>query len=243
MSQPPRFFVDGKCEPGAVVALEPSDGRHARLVLRLRVGDPIVVACDGSAWDALITEASSDQTQARIESARAERSGELLVFVTVLQALTKGAKFDEIVEKTVELGARRIVPVRCERSYAEGGTHRLERWRRIARAAAMQSRRRFLPTVEAPRDWGDAIQLGREQPVLVAYEGAHAGSLAAALAKAKNAEPFAIAVGPEGGLAPAEVDAARAAGCTLVSLGPTILRTETAAAALLAACAACRGWW
>lgn len=243
MNQPPRFFVAAKCAPGAAVTLEPADARHARLVLRMRSDDPIVVVCDGSAWDARLIEMSGDQTLARIEASRNEKGGELPAFVTVMQALTKGAKFDEIVEKTVELGARRIVPLRCERSYGEADQRKLERWRRVARAAAMQSRRRFLPTVEAPRDWSETVQLAREQLVLVAHEDALPGSLATALAKAKNGGPFAIAVGPEGGLAQAEVEAAQAARCALVSLGPTILRTETAAAALLAACAALRGWW
>ena len=243
MTQPHRFFVDTACAPGSEVPLDPADARHARLVLRLRPGDPIIVAHDGSTWDAALVHLDGDRVTARIEAARSDRDGELPAFVTVLQAITKGAKFDEIVEKSVELGARRIVPVRCERSYGDAGAHKLERWRRIARAAAMQSRRRFVPEVDAPIAWNDAVKLGQTQPVLVAYEAIPPGGLAHALAKASTNGSLAIAVGPEGGLAPAEVEAAQAAGCTLVSLGPTILRTETAAAALLAACAACRGWW
>jgi len=239
----PRFFVDAPCTPGAQVTLRSDDVRHARLVLRMRAGDPVVVVCDGSAWDARLSQVSAGRTTARIDALRSEQGGELPAFVTVLQAVPKGAKFDDVVEKTVELGARRIVPVRCERGYADAGDRKLERWRRIARAAAMQSRRRFVPEVESPIAWAQGVRLARSQPVLVAYERAPSGSLAAALAKSSDGKPFAIAIGPEGGLAPAEVDAARAAGCDFVSLGPTTLRTETAAAALLAACAACRGWW
>ena len=242
MSQP-RFFVDARCSPGVEVTLRTDDARHARLVLRMRAGDSVVVVCDGAAWAARLSQVSANQTTARIDAMRAEQGGELPAFVTVLQALPKGAKFDDIVEKTVELGARRIVPVRCERGYADAGDRKLERWRRIARAAAMQSRRRFVPEVDSPIAWSDGVLLARSQPVLVAYERALSGTLAAALAKSQDGMPFAIAVGPEGGLAPAEVDAAQAAGCELVSLGPTTLRTETAAAALLVACAAYRGWW
>lgn len=235
--------MDSACAPGSEVSLDPADARHARLVLRLHPGDPIVVVHDGLAYDAALITASGDRATVRLEAERGERGGELPAFVTVLQAITKGTKFEEVVEKTVELGARRIVPVRCERSYGEAGAHKLERWRRIARAAAMQSRRRFLPVVDAPLAWSDAVQLGRSQPVLIAHEAAQPGSLVSTLAKMKSAGALSIAVGAEGGLTGTEIRAAREAGCALVSLGPTILRTETAAAALLAASAALLGWW
>jgi 16S rRNA (uracil1498-N3)-methyltransferase len=239
----PRFFVDAACSPGAEITLHAHDAHHVRVVLRLREGDAIVAVHGGSAWNARLLADAGDSLKARIENAREERGGELPAFVSVLQAVTKGAKFDEVVEKTVELGAARIVPVRCERSYAEAGPQKLERWRRIARAAAMQSRRRHLPVVEAPLAWKEAIKLARTQPVLVAYEGQQSGSFAPAVERVRDLESFAIAVGPEGGLTKTEVDAAGDAGASFVSLGPTILRTETAAVAMLAGCAARLGWW
>jgi 16S rRNA (uracil1498-N3)-methyltransferase len=166
------------------------------------------------------------------------------VEVTVLQAVTKGARFDDVVEKTVELGARRIVPVECARSYGEATEHKVERWRRIARAAAQQSRRRSLPAVEEPATWETAIaRHASMMPVVVGWERSTKGSLAEVIRRCAGAVALAIAVGPEGSLTDEEIEFARCAGCSMAWLGPTILRTDTAAAAMLAAIASGCGWW
>ncbi|MBV8081427.1 MAG: RsmE family RNA methyltransferase [Candidatus Eremiobacteraeota bacterium] len=237
----PRFFTDAPCSAGALVDLGAEDTNHATRVLRLHDGDALVVINDGVAWDATLRGSDSRQPRAELTGRRDEQGGELPVATTVIQAITKGTKFDDVVEKTVELGARRIVPAMCERSYAQAGDAKIERWRRIARAAAQQSRRRYIPVITAAAPWAHALALVR--PTIVAYEDAPAGSFAQAVRESGNAREIALAVGPEGGLAPADVEAARAARCALVSLGPTILRTETAAAAMLAALASTAGWW
>ncbi|HME82858.1 MAG TPA: 16S rRNA (uracil(1498)-N(3))-methyltransferase [Candidatus Eremiobacteraceae bacterium] len=240
----PRFFVDTACRPGLEVELHADDAHHATHVLRMHGGDALIVLHGGKAWDATLIEGEAGAVRAHVAKSRDESLGELPVGVSVLQALVKGAKFDDVVEKTVELGARRIVPVHCERSYADASRHRLDRWRRIARSAAQQARRLHVPVIAEPMGWADALQAFRgDARPLVAYENAPAGSFAEALRGIAGARDIAIAIGPEGGLTAAEVEAARAAGCALVSLGPTILRTETAAAAMLAALAAGAGWW
>ena len=240
----PRFFVDEVCERGKDVSLDPGDAGHAHRVLRMRAGDAVILVRDGQAWDAVLTQIGSSAARALVGDARHETGGELPAAVTVMQALTKGAKFDFVVEKAVELGVQRIVPVRCERSYAEAGTHKLERWRRIARSAAAQARRRHVPAIAEPAAWAQALAEWHDAPApIVAYENASAGTLTPALRDACGAQRIAIAIGPEGGLTDAEVEAARRTGCALVSLGPTTLRTETAALALLAALAAQCGWW
>lgn len=236
-----RFFTDAACSPKALVDMSADDSHHVLHVLRLREGDAIVMVHDGVAWDAAIASAARDSVRAQIEGKRDEAGGELPVAITVIQALTKGAKFDDVVEKVVELGARRIVPAICERSSADVRGAKLERWRRIARAAAQQSRRRFLPVVTSPEPWASAVASTR--PTIVAYEAAARGSFERAARDVGKAPEIAIAVGPEGGLSEVDVEAARVAGAALVSLGPTILRTETAAAAMLAALASTAGWW
>ena len=97
------------------MALETQDLGHAARVLRLRPGDAIAVISSGRVWDATLIDVGLRATHARIVAEVVDAGGELPVDVTVLQALTKGEKFDEVVEKCVELGARRIVPVVCER--------------------------------------------------------------------------------------------------------------------------------
>lgn len=237
----PRFFVPGRATAGVELALESDDAHHAAHVLRLGPGDQVVVTDAAQSWDAEIIAVEKNGVRARVLREATERGAELPIAITVLQALTKGAKFDDVVEKCVELGATRIIPVRCARSYADATSTRRDRWRRIARAAAMQSRRRIITGVDEPTAWGDAIaSLG--VPLLVAWEHAPAGSLATTLSELASTNALAIAVGPEGSFTDDEIRMARERGASLVSLGPTILRTETAAAALLAAIASRFGW-
>jgi 16S rRNA (uracil1498-N3)-methyltransferase len=165
------------------------------------------------------------------------------VAVTVLQAVPKGLKMDDVVEKVVELGAAAIQPIRCARSYGGDPPAKVKRWQRIARAAAQQSRRLVVPTVAEPVRFSEALaSASAATKVLVAYERAEPQSLAAAL-RASSEQPLSILVGPEGSFTDDELQLARDVGAALVSLGPTVLRTETAAAAMLSAIAALRGWW
>jgi len=239
----PRFFSADDVTAGALVALEEVDAHHASGVLRAKAGEPLTLVSAGAAWDAEFATIGKNSVTTRVVRRSADQGGELPVQVVVLQALTKGAKFDVVVEKTVELGASRIVPVLCARSEAEGGPNKTDRWRRIARAAAMQSRRRIVPEIEPSCSWDDALdRFAAGALTLVAFERADKGSFATAIATYRD-NAIVIAVGPEGGLQADEVARARRHGAQIVSLGPTTLRTETAAAALLAASASSLGWW
>ncbi|MBC5806189.1 MAG: hypothetical protein DLM53_08885 [Candidatus Eremiobacter antarcticus] len=253
----PRFFVDQTCEPDAIVPLDEQDISHASNVLRLKTGDRVGLVSAGRLWDARMESVTRRQATARIvselyrdECARSDVS-ELPERVTVLQALLKGNKLDFVTEKVVELGASGIVPVRCERSYGDASNAKLNRWRRIARAAAQQSRRLMVPVVHPPIDWREALQrFTTSARLLVAHASAPRGSLAAALAAQDDAQhdvraagELVLATGPEGDFSDEELRSAVDAGCQVVSLGPTTLRAETAAAAMIAAVAALRGWW
>lgn len=240
----PRFFLEEPCAPGSEVELHEHDVRHAALVLRLKPGDEITIVSGRISWRANVLVAKGDRVTATIEAMSAQPSGELPVEITILQALPKAAKMDDVVEKAVELGAARIVPIRCERSYGGESDNKIERWRRIARAAAQQSQRLFVPVVDAPAEFNEAIaRFAARAHVIVAHEQARTGTLAAALQRVDANSSLALAVGPEGSFTTQELEFAKTSGCDIVSLGPTILRTETAAAALLAAIAALRGWW
>ncbi len=239
----PRVFVRQTCAPGAPVDLDPSDSHHLASVLRMQLGDAIAVVSEGIVWRADLIELTRDRARALIVERSQERSQELPVAITVLQAIPKGAKMDDVVEKVVELGATRIVPVRCERSYGGDSDNKIERWRRVAAAAARQSRRLVVPQVDASASFQEAIErFSTAADVIVAHEEAPRGSLAQALERTER-DQLAIAIGPEGSFSGDELHIARNAGCATASLGPTILRTETAAAAMIAAIAALRGWW
>lgn len=234
----PRFFIDSPPADGkAVVTGE--DARHIVKALRMKPGEGLVL-CDGAGQDYACTlvEAAPDAAVCRVERAEASR-GEPDVAVTLYMGLPKGDKMDFIVQKAVELGAAKIVPFLAERSVSRPDQKTLrkkcERWRKIAREAAMQCGRGRVPVVGEPVTQAQAAQEAAacDAPLFL-YEEERENGIRAALC-GKSPRSVALMVGPEGGFAPGEADAARKAGMQSVSLGPRILRCETAPLAALSA--------
>jgi 16S rRNA (uracil1498-N3)-methyltransferase len=236
-----RFFLASPLADDADVALglSTADVHHAVDVLRLRIGEEIdVVEPDGRVWRLRVTEASRRGVFAtRIAPVAAVDSPR----VTLFQGVAKGEKMDDIVRQAVEIGAEQIVPVLTARCVvqldAAKRVARGERWRRVALAAAKQAKRTGVPPVSDPVSLSDAL------PLLSAFDGAvvlweeSVGEGVAEAARRCATSPqarVALIVGPEGGLAAEEVAALQAIGATTASLGPTILRTETAAIVALA---------
>ncbi|HWQ51416.1 MAG TPA: 16S rRNA (uracil(1498)-N(3))-methyltransferase [Terriglobales bacterium] len=229
----PRFFVNEK--PSGVFSLTGEDGRHAAASLRLRAGEAVTL-CDGHGcdYDCVCTGVSAGEVQLKVVGARPS-VGEPPCAVTLFQCLPKGDKMDEIVQKSVELGATRIVPVLSQRciSRPEGAAlkKKTARWNQIAREAAMQSGRGRIPPVDDCATFDEALRRMASFPCpVLLYEGE-------CLRKLSAFDPrggCALLVGPEGGIAPEEAAAAQAAGIPAVTLGPRILRTETAGPAAIA---------
>lgn len=155
--------------------------------------------------------------------------------IVLAQAIPKGQKLDYVIEKVTELGVTRILPVRTERSVAEASENKLVRWRNIARSAAQQSGRTRVPEIDAPVDFAAVVAEIREfDAAIFAWELARA-PLRTVLAGIGEAQRVLLIVGPEGGFSHDEAEAAIAAGAHPVSLGPRILRTETAPLVLVTA--------
>ena len=234
----PRFFIDG-APAGDTIEIAGEDAHHIARVLRMKPGETLTV-CDGAGADYRCTLTGTDGGRALCHvEARTPSRGEPNVRLTLYMALPKGDKMDLIVQKAVELGAFRVVPYAAARSVSRPDAKALQkktaRWRKIAREAAQQSGRGRVPEVADCLSFAEAVRLaGQSELPLLLYENEQENSLRAAL----TAHPFAEAalmVGPEGGFAGEEVQAACAAGLASVSLGPRILRCETAPLAALAA--------
>ncbi|MDR7533329.1 MAG: RsmE family RNA methyltransferase [Armatimonadota bacterium] len=220
-----RFYVASGSLQGSAIAFAPREAHHIARVLRLRAGTRIVAFDGTQEVDAELVEVSGHAVTARAlgPARRVERP----VAITLLQGLPRGPKMDLIVRMATEIGVAAVQPVLTTRSLPTAGAARLERWRRIAREAARQCGRGDVPTIDAPAPLVEALAvLGPVDLLVVPWERA-----TRPLGAATAGRPFVTAgvvVGPEGGLTDDEVAAVTAAGGVAVSLGPLVLRTETA---------------
>ncbi|MDR3762624.1 MAG: RsmE family RNA methyltransferase [Acidobacteriota bacterium] len=212
-----------------------ANAAHLARVLRARAGDEHTLVCGNEVRVATIASVSEE----RVEFILGDLLDEHPERETVL--LLAVYKFDHMewaIEKCVELGATRIVPVIARRTDAHLATaclKRVERWRRIAHEAAQQSRRQQVPVIDEPLKLKAALSL--DLPVrLLLNENERAKKISRALPEGNV--PVAVAVGPEGGWTDEELSQFAAAGWQSVTLGGTILRAETAAIAALAVLAA-----
>lgn len=231
-----RFFIEGLQQTGGVVEIAGSDAHKMAHVLHLRPGDAIEVIDSGANAFAASIEEIGQVVRVRLaETLAADRSDPLRT--DVAQAVPKGQRMDFVVEKTTELGAGAILPYYSERSVTRGvGAAKLERWRRIARTAALQCGRREAPHVLDPLSFDELLAVFSEYDlVLFPWELAPQVSLRESLhAVLRDARRALVVIGPEGGFAHDEAEAARERGAVLLSLGRRILRSDTAAMVLLA---------
>jgi 16S rRNA (uracil1498-N3)-methyltransferase len=232
-----RFTLPPDRPPGGRVTFDRDESRHLTRVLRLHPGDT-VVATDGTGRDYTVRLESVGEPATGIVLAATDGVAASPLAVTLVQGVPKGDRMEAIVRASTELGVARVQPVLCERTVVRlepaRWRDRLRRWQRVAREAAKQSGRAVIPEVDAPRPLAEALEAaGPADLALCPWEGGGA-PLGRALPDDIRPRSALLLVGPEGGLATHEVEAARARGFTVVSLGPRILRTETAGPAMLA---------
>jgi 16S rRNA (uracil1498-N3)-methyltransferase len=232
-----RFFVEGVRAAGDVVEISGADAHKIAHVLRLRDGAHVeLIDSAATLFDAIVA-VDGERVRATLLAAGAP-SPDAAHRIDLAQALPKGQKMDFVVEKATELGAEAILPFSCERTVIRfAGLGKLERWRRLATAASQQSGRRTITRVEEPLRFDALLErFGEYDAVLFPWELAAPVPLRERLPVLLARGPrLLVVVGPEGGFSHDEAQAARARGAELLWLGPRILRTETAALALLSA--------
>lgn len=227
-----RVFIDGDLQAGQRLTVDGSAGNHIVRVLRSRVGDQLTVFNGrGGEHGAAIDEIRRDTVLLNVlEHRAAER--ESTFDLTLAQGISRGERMDWVVQKATELGVTRIVPVFTERSVvhldASQAAKKVLHWRGIAIAACEQCGRNVVPVINQPMTVYEFLEKGVNGAALLLSPGAplrisdvHADAGATVL------------IGPEGGLAQVEQDAALRTGFTAVRMGPRVLRTETAAVCAL----------
>jgi len=237
------FYVEALPVVGEVATVSGDEGFHAATVRRIRPGEQLMLG-DGAGELALceVTDVSRATLHARVLSRLSVPPA--APAVTVVQALPKSERSELSIESATEAGADAFVAWQASRCVARWDGAKadkgLRRWQAVARSAARQSRRAHIPSVTGPVSTSELTHLVEPQATLVLHESA-AEPLSEKLVV--QAESIFVVVGPEGGIAGDELDALTAAGAVPVRLGPTILRTSTAAAVALGALGVLTARW
>ena len=233
-----RFYADENRLAVGMAYLTAEDARHALRVLRMTVGEQAEIFQDGRRHLGEISEIAGENVALRLLEELP--STEARLRVTLYQGLPKADKMELIIQKAVELGAESIVPVAMSRCVVRlderDGRKKQERWQKIAREACKQSGRCQMPTVDAPIPFRELLQrLSGHDAAIVPWEDARGYSLNQFHREHPDITSLAIVIGPEGGMSAEEVEAMKQADCLPVTMGPRILRTETAGLAAISA--------
>ncbi len=217
--------------------LSPEDAVHAFRVLRLHPGDEIEILDQGNRDRASLLEEKNGLYPVRLLSDLPSTEPKLRI--TLFQGLPKNDKMDLIVQKSTELGAARIIPVMMERCVSrpdeKGSESRLQRWRKIAREAGKQSGRTIMPEIGEIKNLKDIPEIIQTlDACVVPWENALSFGPLSFSKSFPSLTSLGIVIGPEGGISDDEIELLRNAGCIPITLGPRILRTETAGIASIA---------
>ena len=236
-----HFFVEPDQIEEERITILGEDVNHIGNVLRMKPGEKVLISAEGE-MDRLcgIEEIRRDEVICRILEVR-EENNELPARIHLYQGLPKSDKMELIIQKAVELGAYRIVPVSTKNTVvkldAKKAESKVKRWNAIALAAAKQSKRSVIPEVAPVISFGQALEEVKGFGLkLIPYENADGmAKTRELLGKAAPGQDIAVFIGPEGGFDPGEIEKAKDAGTEPVTLGKRILRTETAGLCILSA--------
>ena len=226
----PKFFISPEERQGNFLVLTGENARHAH-VLRLKQGDLLTV-CDGLGkdYECTVSDVSSNQICLVIVSEKPSDT-EPKVFCRVFMALSKADKFEHVVQKATELGASELIAfpsARCvSRPDKKSLSKKVDRWQKIADSAAGQCGRGRIPKVLTAMSFRQAVEMAAESDLfLLPYENEQRLSIRTALDGIYQS--VSIMTGPEGGFEVGEIELAKQLGATICTLGPRILRCETA---------------
>lgn len=226
-----KFFVDNQFIKDDKVFINGENKKHMANVLRLKIGDNIEISSgDGFDYICQIEQITETEVVAKIIDCFGNES-EPKIKITLYQGLPKAEKMELIIQKCVELGIDKIVPVntdRCIVKLAGKEDKKIARWNKISEAAAKQSRRGKIPIVEPVLNFEKAIEKAKcDDLIIIPYEKEQNNSLKTVVKNFKG-KSISIFIGPEGGFSEKEIDFAIKNNVMPITLGKRILRTETA---------------
>lgn len=228
-----NFFVDIMPYEN-VYEITGKDYNHIKNVLRMKIGEQIIVSFNGKSDLCAISRISDDIVYAEIIE-KDFKDSELPLEIYLFQGLPKSDKMELIIQKTVELGISKVVPVEMKRCVVKldekKKNSKTARWQAIAESAAKQSKRNVIPTVSNVITYKEFLEFAHELDLLIVPYENEKGMISTkeALGKIKPGMKIGILIGSEGGFEDGEIEAVKKIGADIVSLGKRILRTETAA--------------
>ena len=228
-----RFFLSPVDWNAPGPALDASESHHALDVLRLNIGDRLV-AFNGEGSEATAQISAIEGKVARLKLLQRSQTQPLPCAITLAQAVPKGKNMDFIIQKSVELGAARIAPLISDRTIVQldaiEAAKKRDKWQETALEACKQCGQNRIPNVATPRSVKAFLEAGDKfDLMLIASLQPDSRKIKAVLAEVPGVRSVCVLVGPEGDFTPAELGLAKSHGCQPITLGPIILRTETAA--------------
>lgn len=227
-----KFFVGNNQIDNNSIYIAGKDLIHIKNVLRLKPGDKIEISCEGNNYLTEIMEITKENVRTKIINASIG-DREPSIEITLYQGLAKGSKMDLIIQKCVEIGVKDFYAIETDRAVVKINDKKkeeskLKRWQSIAEEAAKQSKRDYIPNVKGIIRFQDMINnLNEENNIIVPYENEENLSIKDGLKTVKG-NKINLIIGPEGGFESNEIKSLEAIGASIVTLGPRILRTETA---------------
>jgi len=233
----PRFYVPQAQIEKGLLKVEGSEVRHIRRVLRLKVGDRLVLF-DGSAkeYEGIIVEESPSSVMMKVENILSPAK-ESPLEITLAQSLLKGEKMEYLIQKATELGIKKIIPFFSSRSVPlldkSKRLRRYHRWEKISIEACKQCGRIAVPRVEPLQNYSEMLGMAPSEALRLILREKKGQGLKEVLDGSKGKTEIFFVVGPEGGMSDEEVGEAQKAGFIPITLGKRILRSETAGLCLL----------
>ena len=239
-----QFFVDESQIEGKTVTVTGADYHHMRNVLRLKAGEEVAAVSGDLEYRCEVSEYDDKTEEAKLTVRFIKEDNvELPCRIYLFQGMPKGDKLEVVIQKAVELGAYEIIPVDMKRSVKKLDEKKrdkvIQRYNAISEAAAKQAKRRIIPKVSGVLSFVEALRFCDEEGIgvrLVPYELCDTSTMKKTrelLSGIQNGASIAVLIGPEGGFGEEEIEQARAAGFSEITLGRRILRTETAGMTVL----------
>lgn len=228
-----NFFVDKSNVNNTTAVISGNDFNHIKNVLRMRVGDEFLISVDGVSSLCKLSAFENDSVIAEI-IAENYLDTKLPIEIYLFQGLPKSDKMELIIQKAVELGVSKIIPVEMKRCVVKldgkNKVSKVSRWQLIAESAAKQSKRNEIPRVLDVLTYNQALEMAKELDLfIVPYENKNGmQSTLSALKEIKKGYKVGVLIGPEGGFEDSEAKLSESFGGKLISLGKRILRAETA---------------